>query len=310
MKPALEQTIVHNPDGYSRPALECAVSAAPLLAALSTLPLIFFRRTRAVPFAVGALALWQSRHALKPKALQGSTYGRSSSIAPHEPFRIMSSNVLFKNHSPRLAAETIMATNPDVIVLVEVSLAVALHVDKQRYPYELVFSRIDDRGLGYDLRVLSRHPLEHYDDAAAGGRFFPLIRVSLHDSNLTLTPVHTAAPHRVCDKPYWRAELAGLGESLRYVQGPLVVCGDFNASLSHRPMARFIKSARLSSVLARHGRALRGTWGPRGIVALLPIDHVLVSQDVSSLAIDVVRVPGSDHRALVADIAVPRTSAE
>jgi endonuclease/exonuclease/phosphatase (EEP) superfamily protein YafD len=222
----------------------------------------------------------------------------------------VSSNVLFKNHTPRLAAEAIMATNPDVIVLVEVSLAVALHIDKHRYPYEIVFSRTDDRGLGYDLRVLSRHPLEHYDDAAAGGRFFPLVSVSLHNSQITLAPVHTVAPHKVCDKPYWRAQLAGLGESLSSVKGPLVVCGDFNASLSHHPMASFIKRARLTSVLARHGRALRGTWGPRGVVALLPIDHVLVSQDVSSLNIDVVRVPGSDHRALVADLSVPHTSAE
>jgi endonuclease/exonuclease/phosphatase (EEP) superfamily protein YafD len=93
---------------------------------------------------------------------------------------------------------------------------------------------------------------------------------------------------------------------LSSVTGPLVVCGDFNASLAHRPMARLTKTARLSSVLARHGRALRGTWGPRGLVALLPIDHVLVSHDVVSSGISVMRLPGSDHRTLVADLVIPQ----
>lgn len=200
-----------------------------------------------------------------------------------------------------------MRTNPDVIVLVEVSLPVSLHIDKQRYPYELTFSRIDERGRGYDLRVLSRLPLEHYDDAPAGGRFFPLVRVFAQDTTFTLSPVHTSAPHRASDKPYWRAELSGLSDTLGQVAGPLVVCGDFNASLSHRPMVQLLKRARLSSVLARHRRALRGTWGPRGVTAILPIDHVLVSDDVASQNIEVMRVPGSDHRALVADLMIPRT---
>jgi endonuclease/exonuclease/phosphatase (EEP) superfamily protein YafD len=212
---------------------------------------------------------------------------------------------LFKNRTPRLAASALTGTNPDVIVLVEVSLAVSLHIDKQRYPYELVFSRIDDRGRGYDLRVLSRHPLEHYDDAASGARFFPQIRVTLRGTSFTLVPVHTSAPHKTSDKPYWYRELVGLAESLETVQGPLVVCGDFNASLTHRAMARLLKKARLSSVLARHGLALRGTWGPRGLLAVLPIDHVLVSDDVPSHGITVMRVAGSDHRALVADLTIP-----
>jgi endonuclease/exonuclease/phosphatase (EEP) superfamily protein YafD len=276
------------------------VTAAPLLSVLASLPLLLHRRTRAVPLVLGALALWQSRAALwAPKPSQ-ATHTNCS------PLRVVSSNVLYKNRTPRLAAEALMSTNPDVIVLVEVSLAVSLHISKQRYPFELVFSRTDSRGRGYDLRVLSRLPLEHYDDTEAGERFFPLIRVSLNNAHFALVPVHTSAPHKVSDKQYWRSELHGLATSLSSVTGPLVVCGDFNASLAHRPMARLTKTARLSSVLARHGRALRGTWGPRGLVALLPIDHVLVSHDVVSSGISVMRLPGSDHRTLVADLVIPQ----
>lgn len=92
-------------------------------------------------------------------------------------------------------------------------------------------------------------------------------------------------------------------------EGDLIV-GDFNAALDHPPM-RALPSGGWSTVadLANGGweptrpdsRAVPVLWLPFPL--LVQIDHVLVGPKLAGISSDTVDIPGSEHRAVVAEVA-------
>jgi endonuclease/exonuclease/phosphatase family metal-dependent hydrolase len=99
----------------------------------------------------------------------------------------------------------------------------------------------------------------------------------------------------------WRQELAVLpppGEL------PRVLAGDFNATLDHAVFRSVLRLGYADAAL-QAGKALTPTWGPAGRPALITIDHVLVDRRCAVLASAVHAVPGSDHRAVYAEVRLP-----
>ncbi len=84
--------------------------------------------------------------------------------------------------------------------------------------------------------------------------------------------------------------------------GPAIVAGDFNATLDHSVFRRAISGCR--DTAAELGRGLIGTW-PSGWPRWLgpQIDHVLVTESLAPVSLDVLDVPGTNHRAVIAGIA-------
>lgn len=124
------------------------------------------------------------------------------------------------------------------------------------------------------------------------------------DARIEILNVHIAAPHtRVWHRR--GAQVAGLEAYLARVPGPRALVGDLNATplwpVYRRLAARLDDAAR--RVAVRDGRAPHPTWGPTpGAPRLLRIDHVLVDAlEVHDLR--VVPLPGSDHSAVVVDLA-------
>jgi hypothetical protein len=122
--------------------------------------------------------------------------------------------------------------------------------------------------------------------------------------DVELTAVHLTPP---ATSPAlvrgWTADLAALpGPDARVLR---VLAGDFNASMDHAAFRRVL--ARGYRDAAREaGRAMVWTWAPlRPRFPRLAIDHVLVDPRIGVAAVTVVAVPGSDHRALVAELVLP-----
>ena len=102
----------------------------------------------------------------------------------------------------------------------------------------------------------------------------------------------------------WRANLEGLSRWAEQTAGPLVVAGDFNASVDHPGMRELLGAGlRDAHEVAGAGRAR--TWpNGRALPPFVHIDHVLVrGLDVESAK--AVRIPGSDHAAVVAHLVIP-----
>ncbi|MET0188642.1 MAG: endonuclease/exonuclease/phosphatase family protein, partial [Pseudonocardia sediminis] len=111
-----------------------------------------------------------------------------------------------------------------------------------------------------------------------------------------LLGVHTAAP--TPDKiASWPRELASLA---RWCSsgGPAIVAGDFNATLDHAAFRDGTRGCRDTG--AATGSGLVGTWDARTPrVTGAQIDHVLTAGGPTARDLEIVDVPGSDHRALL-----------
>lgn len=120
--------------------------------------------------------------------------------------------------------------------------------------------------------------------------------VSVHP----LPPVVTQGPEA------WQRELAGL-PSPDNTGAIRVLAGDFNATLDHVGMTRLINKGYVDAA-DQVGKGLIHTWPSASGIWPPPvtIDHVLVDPRCPVDTVDVFDVPGSDHRAVVAQFVVPR----
>ncbi len=131
---------------------------------------------------------------------------------------------------------------------------------------------------------------------------------------LEILNLHVLAPHsrlKWQSLQYRRGQLRGVVRHLEASpQRRRVLVGDLNATplwpVYRRLAARLTDAA--VAVARRHGRVVERTWGPwPSGPRVLRIDHAFV-HGVAVEDFNVVRVPGSDHSAIVVDIALPTAS--
>ena len=85
---------------------------------------------------------------------------------------------------------------------------------------------------------------------------------------------------------------------------PRVLAGDFNATLDHAVFRDVLRLGYADAAL-QVGNALTPPWGPPGRNPLLTLDHVLADRSCAVLAHSVHVLPGTDHRAVYAEIQLP-----
>ena len=119
-----------------------------------------------------------------------------------------------------------------------------------------------------------------------------------------LKAVHPSPPVSAVSAPGWQEALAALpGADAR---GDVeIMAGDFNATLDHSELRELLDRGWVDAADAV-GEGFAWTWPARRRRALpLTIDHVLVDRRVRVEGVTVVRVPGSDHRAVIAQLRLP-----
>jgi hypothetical protein len=124
--------------------------------------------------------------------------------------------------------------------------------------------------------------------------------------DFTLFAVH---PHAPTDIAIWRRDHHVIRTAVATVQPDLVV-GDFNATPDHPPMRALAEAGyRSATELANEG--WQPTWPAAAGASVLglsvpnvvQIDDVLVGPTFAAVGTHTVDIPGSDHRALVAEVA-------
>lgn len=153
--------------------------------------------------------------------------------------------------------------------------------------------------------VWSRWPMRPAG-AVPGGFEQPTVRLpgTGDGPEMEVTAVHLWPPSSSsASVRRWAADLAALPAPEPGVLR--ILAGDFNASLDHAALRRVVRLGYVDAARAV-GRALTWTWAPLTFrFPRLVIDHVLVDPRVRVASVDVRPVPGSDHRALVAELVLP-----
>ncbi|MCZ4497816.1 MAG: hypothetical protein JWQ74_369 [Marmoricola sp.] len=171
-----------------------------------------------------------------------------------------------------------------------------------RLPYRIGAPGPDANGTlifsAYPLSDAARVPLHH-------GSY--QVRVAA-PTPFWLVGVHVAQP--ISSPSDWRADWGVLNEVVPALDGPVVLAGDFNTTLDHDTM-RSLLGKGFADAARESNAGWQPTW-PSGRgdyllpnrVGLLAIDHVLVRGSYGVVATLTRGIAGTDHRALVARLAL------
>ena len=216
-------------------------------------------------------------------------------------FTLLSLN-MYKGHADpdQLVTEGQAA---DVVVLVETTPeALAALADRgwlRRFPY----AAGGVEGVQSDTAVYSRFQLS--DSELLGTTSFQQWVTTVDApgiGRLGLMAVHPCNPY--CGFNLWATEHAALAQAAAdNLNRPLVVAGDFNAVDDHGPMQDLYRLG-LESATDLVGAGWLPTYpADRPFPPLLPIDHVLVDDQLTATSIHTVRIAGTDHLGLLTTIA-------
>lgn len=217
-------------------------------------------------------------------------------VGPGASFRVVASNALKTNHRAAAWSDAVLALEPDVLCVAELTprLERALSAAGPP-PHRCAAARRGSDGTG----LWSRWPIEDAEVLQAGRA---LVVARIPGVGATVGAVHTVAPSSPWRTRGWWQSFDAVQALAARTQGPLVVAGDWNATMGHSPLRRLVAGGRLRDAHTDAGRRLARTWPARFPVALL--DRVLVSPGIAVRRITEHRVPGSDHRAIAADLVV------
>jgi endonuclease/exonuclease/phosphatase (EEP) superfamily protein YafD len=173
-------------------------------------------------------------------------------------------------------------------------------------PEEVAYTASASSGAG----LFSRWPLAHAGRIPGSIDLLQMPRAQLRVPGagwvnvVDAHPLPPTDPHEVSN---WERGLRSLPSA--DLEGAVrILLGDFNATLDHEALREVLDRGYVDAADAT-GEGLTPTW-PRG--HLLPptvtIDHVLVDERVRVRDLGVHDLPGSDHRAVTADLVLPRSA--
>jgi endonuclease/exonuclease/phosphatase (EEP) superfamily protein YafD len=276
---------------YTPLAIVAAVAAAVLATLLR-------QRAAAVCAAVLASVLVVS---VAPRALGGPSRAEGGS-GPR--LRVLTANLYQQPGTAAGLVAIVRETRPDVLSVQELTPSVERALDAAGLAELLPERVLATRPGGFGSGLYSRLPLERR--AAAPRSALAAASARLQGApRLELYAVHPPAPLRAAAMPAWRAGLRALPAATR--RGALrILAGDFNATLDHAEF-RDLLDRGYEDAAAETGAGLRATWpAGRRFPPPVTIDHVLADARCGVRGTRVLDVPRSDHRAVLAELELPR----
>ncbi|TNY36856.1 endonuclease/exonuclease/phosphatase family protein [Thermomonospora catenispora] len=275
-------------------------SFTPYIAASSVLPIAFaalLRRPRAV--AGGAVVALTLACCVLPRALGG---GQPDARGP--ALRVLTVNLLFGQADPRAVRDLVRRHDVDVLSLQELTPQAVARLREagleRLLPHTVLSPRPGAGGTG----LYARHPLRALPTVPDTVFAMPRAELTLPGGRTAeVTAVHPPPPVSRAAVPQWRHDIRALPSAGD--DGVVrVLAGDFNATLDHAEL-RGLLDRGYADAADRTGKGLIHTWRDARLPAYLTIDHVLVDRRCAVRATAVHDVPGSDHRAVFADIRLP-----
>ena len=215
--------------------------------------------------------------------------------------KIMHANVLgYRNPDAKLLLDQVTSEQPDVVVLQEYTPGwhQALQNELAEYPY-----RLDEPQAGaFGIALLSKIPLENAQIVHAAPEGLPEIHAEMRLDGQTIHVV-SAHPMPPMGKAWIESrneQLLMLGNELGRAPRPTILVGDLNISMFAPTYRDFENRTGLRN--ARQGFGLAPTFPAFLPIALIPIDHVLVSDEFAVTDFRTGDNTGSDHLPIIATL--------
>ncbi len=267
--------------------------------ALVGVPLAAALRWRAVAVAIAVLAI---PHAIALSSVIPFGTTQAVAAAPATPVRVSTINAYWANWDGDALLGYVAETDPDILVIQEADrrwrdtlLAIGA-----RFPHAVPQDWREAR----DVIVFSRFPI------TGGARRFPegqgfhyqTADLDVAGRTVTLIGVHPPLPAGPRFTAMRNGYFAAIAEIAAATDHPVIVAGDFNSTVWSPHFADLTEAAGLRN--AADGRGWHPTWPSWLPLAGIPIDHILVSDDVLVHAVHRGPHIGSDHYPVTADLAL------
>jgi endonuclease/exonuclease/phosphatase family metal-dependent hydrolase len=277
------------------------LSFTPQMAACAWASMLLVRgRGPAAATAAAGVALTA---AVAPRAIP-----RRQPEATGPVLRVLTANLLVGHAAADAVVALVRQRDADVLFVQELTSDAADRLQSARLGELLGHQVIQPRREGAGgSGIYARHVLTGEPAAAAG---LSAARCTARLQLPSGRAVQVVCIHAPPPKPWsargaarWRTALAALpppGEL------PSVLAGDFNATLDHAELRSVLRRGYVD-VASEAGRGLIPTWGPEphGRPGLLTIDHILADARCAVGITSVHRLPGTDHRAVYAELRLP-----
>jgi endonuclease/exonuclease/phosphatase (EEP) superfamily protein YafD len=256
------------------------------------------------PWAVGALVVFVLNLAVVlPQYLPPPS---PPSTQAGLPLKVLYANVQYTNTRYAAFLALIHAERPHVVIAQETNEPWLTHLDKLRaqFPHAITIPR---RG-GLGLAFYSRLPLAHSEVLALGQQQRPglLTHLMLGGRVVALCTVHPRAPLRRFGIGPRNEQLRAAAAILQTVPPPKLLIGDLNTSPWSPAYRRVVQATGLRD--ARQGFGLLPTWPADWPWLALPIDHCLVSTELTVVQMRTGPPIGSDHLPLIVELMVPESN--
>ena len=216
--------------------------------------------------------------------------------------RLMTANVFYENPDESGIADEVLDVDPDVLFFQEFNRDIGEALEANGAAARLPF-RQAARGKGYNIAIYSRFPFEDIVVLPAGTRGLIRATVRVEGIEVVLYDVHPSSPSPGETGEDWNAEWKAITAMLNGAPGPLIVAGDFNMNQHHR-WYRKLKDQGLDNCHEERGRGDATTWPKNRKLRPIRIDQVFHSEGVVCLSIREGKGEGSDHRPLIAELAI------
>jgi endonuclease/exonuclease/phosphatase (EEP) superfamily protein YafD len=281
-------------------------ASLPALEAFATLQ-VHFALAAAILSGVGLMLRWKPGAAAAAALLAANLGVVAYRSAPVDTctvqaaatgqhvLRLMTLNIWGANRDFAALERVLAQHRPDVVVLQELrphhhALLARLSAT---YPHQAFCDAHPDCGIA----ILSHLPLEPH--RMTGGEDVTVLEsaVTIDDQRLVVLGAHLHRPFAGRDQ---YDQFRALTHAVAKLPGNAVVAGDFNSVPWASNMAHYAAGAGVCASNLTHA-----TWpvwmGPFGV----PIDHIFLKDGVRLLSIATISGTGSDHKAVLATLALP-----
>jgi endonuclease/exonuclease/phosphatase (EEP) superfamily protein YafD len=200
----------------------------------------------------------------------------------------------------------------DVVMLQEFTLEAKEALSRAGLDSVLPFQALDPRVGAAGVGVYSRFPTTAAEKV--GG-----IRTSLFGMRISVDgaaeDVRVISAHFTAPWPQpidnWQAQIAAFPSTLAKLSaeagaGAVIIGGDFNSTIDMRPFRRVFGNGGFRDAAEQAGAGRVFTYpSNRRFPPLIGIDHVL-TRNATATSLTNIDIARTDHRALIAEVAVPR----
>ena len=221
---------------------------------------------------------------------------------------VMTLNCRFGRADPEEVVRCVRTYGVEVLALQEVKgklLESLLDAGlNQHLPYLTQGTASPDDNGGYNAIFSAHQPVKASPSALdLPAAAVPLVELKTSSGPIRVVSVHPKSPQRGAKQ--WGMGIAALAR-LTHPPVPTIVMGDCNATLQHPTFRAMLAKSGLHDA-SLHLKAGSHLTFPSAsaLPSLIEIDHILTDGDLVPQSMHALRIPGSDHRALVARLTPP-----